>query len=207
MDPRIAEMLGLSPEATVEEVLAAIGEMLAMVAEMAGEAGRPGTADAAAAAADATQEAAAAASDEQAAVDDAVASAVAATAIKAMAVEVTKLSARLDASEKREFMSRLMSTTTPGVRKWLMSQPVAVIRSYVESLPKDAPNVRQPKPADKGDSADLTPEDLQLCRITGTDPAIMRANRKAEIDRAKADGFTPPLRSKRMATGLGKVGG
>lgn len=185
---QLAMMLGLPEDATFADCLAAVGELLRMVAEGAAEKGADATADAADAAAEATDEAAAAAEGDQAAIDEAAAAEepAAASAIMALSKEVQRLNARLDKSDRESLMSTLIAP--PGVKKWLATQPIEVVRSYAMSAPK-APAIRQPKPGAAA-PVDMTAEEIELCRITGQDPDELKAYK------ASRAGKTGPVRLK-----------
>lgn len=60
----------------------------------------------------------------------------------------------------------------PSIRRWASAQPLAVVKSYLDSMPADAaPKQRTRATAGNGGIAGLSERELQKCKASGMDPA------------------------------------
>lgn len=108
--------------------------------------------------------------------DEKIAASVAKSALR----EVRRLGKRLDARDRIMLMNSV--SMTPRERKWLATQSLSVVQSFVKTCGarRSANQKRKPSLGRDGVVV-LTNEDLKICNMTGISPDEMRTQRKREI--------------------------
>lgn len=189
MPDELLQLLGLPPDATTEQVLAAISDLLRIAAEAASASGDETGAEAAEAGADAVAEAAADATDETAMAEgetseDEEGEQVAASLLPRLLTEVVALSKRLDGIErsgaaKAKAQAIANPALPPWLRKWLGNQDPSVAVSLSRAI-KNPPRVQPRRTNHALTVASLDADALKLCRLTGVSPEAFVAARNSE---------------------------
>lgn len=98
-----------------------------------------------------------------------------------LAEEVSELRKRLDARDRADVLRAYSARMTPGQTEWAKSQPLAVLRSFVETLPEAPPRTfSAPKRSPKRSCGDM---DEAVARAAGVSIDIIRAQREKESNR------------------------
>jgi phage I-like protein len=148
MDPKLLEALGLPPDATLEQALAAIAAMKNNTMTGGSETVPKDE-------------------DSNKETEESIATSIA-TVIKPLVDQINSLSKRIDHDERARLMSG--RDVTPAVRKFLDSQPIETVRAYMSAVPVSSPA----EPPKGNDPNKLSEEQMHLCKITGTDPDKIR---------------------------------
>lgn len=206
MDPKLLEALGLPPEASVADVLAALADATEAVASMAADVA-PEAADAAEEAGSQLEDAADVAIEEEEEAMEEMAEeadeeeemlseeeeegelkALEELAAKlgyslskknvasALAHEVSRLSQRLDARDRNAILRSNRPRMTAAQYNWAAGQPLDVLKSFCATLPKRPRAHRRPAAA----PVVLNSSDVDVAKATGLSLEAIKQFRKGE---------------------------
>lgn len=107
--------------------------------------------------------------------------------IAEMAAKLERLEKRTQRQDVRELVRLNADRIPPTLEKWALAQTPDVLREFLKHAPKQA--VQQPPRQDSAGagsaSAELTEEDIKLCRMLGTDASKVLAHKRARAQGVK----------------------
>ena len=143
---KIAEALGLPPEATLEAILEAIAALKPAPVEDAPEAERQSEGE-----------------DEKTKMASQVA--------RALADRVRVLEQERDSRDRADLVrAHRAAFASPALEAWALTQPLDVLRSFVAAAPAAPRSQVQPRGATAPQASDLSEAELTYCRSVRRDP-------------------------------------